>query len=172
VSRREQIVLTAAEQSELLNAERVVVVASMGTRGWPHLMPLWYVPRDGEVWIYTYGKSQKVRNLERDPRATLLIETGHEYSELRGVQIEATAEIHRDIETVFGLAKELTLRYADGFTSIEGDMATALELGPSQARRDLLRRAAVRDQVCGSARSRRFSTLVKRHVPDSGFAPC
>jgi PPOX class probable F420-dependent enzyme len=132
VTRRDQIVLTAAEQSELLNAERVVVVASMGTRGWPHLMPLWYVPRDGDVWIYTYGKSQKVRNLERDPRATLLIETGHEYSELRGVQIEATAELHRDIETVFDLAKELTLRYADGFTSIEGDMATALE---AQARK-------------------------------------
>ncbi|MDX6638473.1 MAG: hypothetical protein QOJ01_1984 [Solirubrobacterales bacterium] len=132
MTRRDQIVLTAAEQSELLNAERVVVVASMGTRGWPHLMPLWYVPRDGDVWIYTYGKSQKVRNLERDPRATLLIETGHEYSELRGVQIEATAELHRDIETVFDLAKELTLRYADGFTSIEGDMATALE---AQARK-------------------------------------
>jgi PPOX class probable F420-dependent enzyme len=132
VTRRDQIVLTAAEQSELLNAERVVVVASMGTRGRPHLMPLWYVPRDGDVWIYTYGKSQKVRNLERDPRATLLIETGHEYSELRGVQIEATAELHRDIETVFDLAKELTLRYADGFTSIEGDMATALE---AQARK-------------------------------------
>jgi PPOX class probable F420-dependent enzyme len=132
VSRRDQITLTDEEQRELLETERVVVVASAGTRGWPHVMPLWYVPRDGEIWIYTYGKSQKVRNLERDPRATLLIETGHEYSELRGVQIEATAEIHREHEKVFALAKELTLRYADGFTSIEGDMATALE---AQARK-------------------------------------
>ena len=49
-----------------------------------------------EIWIYTYAKSQKVRNLERDPRATLLVETGHEYGELRGVEIEAEAEIHRD----------------------------------------------------------------------------
>lgn len=132
MSRRDQIVLTDAEQAELLDSERVVVVASAGSRGWPHLMPLWYVPRDGEIWIYTYAKSQKVKNLERDPRATLLIETGHEYSELRGVQIEANAEIHRDIETVFPLAKDLTLRYADGFTSIEGDMAAALE---AQARK-------------------------------------
>ena len=54
-------------------------------------MPLWYVPRDGDVWIWTYAKSQKVKNLERDPRATLLIETGNEYAELRGVQIEAEA---------------------------------------------------------------------------------
>ena len=60
-------------------------------------MPLWYVPRDGEIWIWTYAKSQKVKNLERDPRATLLIETGVEYGELRGVQIEAEAELIRDV---------------------------------------------------------------------------
>ena len=132
MSRRPQIKLSDEEQRELLDGERIVVVASWGRHGWPHLMPLWYVPRDGEVWIYTYAKSQKVRNLERDPRATLLVETGHEYGELRGVQIEAEAEIHRDHETVFELAKELTLRYAEGLSAVEGDAATALE---AQARK-------------------------------------
>src|SRR3712207_309083 len=112
-SRRDQISLTEAEQRELLESERVVVVSSFGPRGWPHSMPLWYVPRDGEVWIYTYRRSQKVKNLERDPRATLLIETGHYYNELRGIQIEATAEIERDLDVVLELAKELNLRYAE-----------------------------------------------------------
>jgi PPOX class probable F420-dependent enzyme len=126
MSRRDQIRLTDSELRELLESERIVVVASFGPRGWPHVMPLWYVPRDGEIWIYTYAKSQKVRNLERDPRATLLIETGHEYAELRGVQLEAEAEIHRDHETVFQLAKELTVRYAEGLASVEGDAAEAL----------------------------------------------
>src|SRR5207244_987974 len=91
----------------------------------------------GEIWIYTYLKSQKVRNLERDRRATVLVETGYDYSELRGVQIEAESEIHRDHETVFAVAKELTLRYAEGLETIEGDAAAALE---AQARK----RAAVR----------------------------
>ena len=127
VSRRAEIQLSPDEQRELIDSERVVVVGSFGPRGWPHLMPLWYVPRDGEIWIYTYAKSQKVRNLERDPRATLLIETGHEYAELRGVMIEAEAEIHRDIETVFPLAEELTLRYAEGIDSLEGDAREALK---------------------------------------------
>jgi PPOX class probable F420-dependent enzyme len=131
VTRRAQIQLTDDEQRELLESERVVIVSSIGTRGWPHSMPLWYVLRDDEIWIYTYAKSQKVRNLERDPRATLLIETGHEYSELRGVQIEAEAEIHRDLELVYEVAKELTLRYAEG-ASIEGDAAEALK---AQARK-------------------------------------
>jgi PPOX class probable F420-dependent enzyme len=132
LSRRDQIKLSEDEQRELIDSERVVVVGSFGPRGWPHLMPLWFVPRDGEVWIYTYAKSQKVRNLERDPRATLLIETGHEYTELRGVMIEAEAEIHRDIETVYPLAEELTLRYAEGLQSVEGDAKAALE---AQARK-------------------------------------
>lgn len=137
MSRRSQITLDPDEQRELLETERVVVVASFGPRGWPHLMPLWYVLRNGEVWIYTYAKSQKARNLERDPRATLLVETGHEYVELHGVQIEVEAEIHRDFETVYGVAEQLTLRYADGLESIEGDAKAALE---AQARK----RVAVR----------------------------
>jgi PPOX class probable F420-dependent enzyme len=126
-SRRAEIRLDPGEQRELIETERIVIVASFGPRGWPHLMPLWYVPRDGEVWIYTYAKSQKVRNLERDPRATLLIETGHEYGELRGVMIEAEAEIERDHETVFALAEKVTIRYADGISSVEGDAREALK---------------------------------------------
>jgi PPOX class probable F420-dependent enzyme len=125
VSRRAEITLTPAEQRELLERERIVVVSTIGPRGWPHSMPLWYVLRDGEVWIYTYAKSQKVRNLERDPRATLLVETGHEYFELRGVEIEGDAEIHRDHDLVYELARELTLRYTDA-RSIDGDAAEAL----------------------------------------------
>jgi PPOX class probable F420-dependent enzyme len=143
-SRRDAIKLSDEEQRELLESERVVVVSSFGPRGWPHLMPLWYVLRDGDVWIYTYAKSQKVRNLERDPRATLLIETGHEYAELRGVMIEAEAEIHRDPDLVYEVAEQLTLRYADGLESVEGDAAEALR---AQARK----RAAVRFKALRTA---------------------
>jgi PPOX class probable F420-dependent enzyme len=131
VSRRAEIQLSPDERRELIESERIVVVSSIGPRGWPHSMPLWYVPRDGEVWIYTYAKSQKVRNLERDPRATLLLETGHEYGELRGVEIEAEAKIDRDVDTVFDLALELTSRYAGG-AQVDEDQAEALR---AQARK-------------------------------------
>ncbi len=127
MSRRDQIVMSADEQRELLESERVVVVSSLGPRGWPHSMPMWFTLRDGEIWVWTYAKSQKTRNLERDPRATLLVETGTEYAELRGVQIEAEAELIRDPEAVFEFGKELTVRYAEGIDSIEGDAAAALQ---------------------------------------------
>ena len=125
-SRRDQIKLTDEEQDELIESERIVVVSSLGPRGWPHVMPLWYVPRDGDVWIWTYAKSQKVKNLERDPRATLLIETGNDYTELRGVQIEAEAELIRDLDRIVDYAKEMTIRYSDGIESVEGDAAAGL----------------------------------------------
>jgi PPOX class probable F420-dependent enzyme len=127
MSRRDQIQLSEEELAQLLESERVAVVSSHGPRGWPHSMPLWFVVREGEVWIWTYAKSQKVRNLERDARATLLIETGEEYGELRGAMIEAEAVLHRDPETVVGFAEELTLRYAGGgVTALPPDAKAAL----------------------------------------------
>jgi len=125
-SRRDQIKLSEDEQRELIENERIVVVSSLGPRGWPHVMPLWYVPRDGEIWIWTYAKSQKVKNLERDPRATLLIETGFEYGDLRGVQIESEAEIIRDLEPIVEYAKEMTVRYSENIDSVEGDAEAGL----------------------------------------------
>jgi Pyridoxamine 5'-phosphate oxidase len=111
VSRRGQITMSPEEQASFVSAQRVVICASNGPRGWPHLMPLWYVVRDGEVWAWTYGKSQKVRNLERDGRATLQIEDGVRYDELRGVMIEVDTTIHREAELVVQFGSELMQRY-------------------------------------------------------------
>jgi hypothetical protein len=110
-------------------------------------MPMWYTVRDGEIWVWTYAKSQKVRNLERDDRATLLVETGEEYTELRGAMIEATAEIQRDPGVILEFGKELTIRYAEGIDSIEGDAATALQAQASKrvAIRFVARRTATWD---------------------------
>lgn len=125
-SRRDQIQLTPSEQLELLDEERVVIATTIGPRGWPHSMPLWFVVRDGDIWAWTFAKSQKVKNLERDPRCTLLVETGVEYGDLRGIQIEAEAELIRDLDQIVEFGKQLTIRYADGIDKIEGDAEAGL----------------------------------------------
>ena len=102
------------ELADYLASQRVVVCGTRGPRGWPHLMPLWYVVREGEIWAWTYAKSQKALNLERDDRATLQIEDGERYDELRGVMIEARAVIHRDTEKVARLGREIYERYGVG----------------------------------------------------------
>jgi general stress protein 26 len=111
--------MSAGEVETFLADQRVVICATSGPRGWPHLMPLWYAVRDGEIWAWTYAKSQKVRNLERDDRATLQIEDGVEYQELRGVMIEARTVIHRDSDLVAQFGVELFARYGSGTTGPE-----------------------------------------------------
>jgi PPOX class probable F420-dependent enzyme len=104
--------MSAAEVAAFLGEQSVMTLATLGRDGWPHLMPLWFVVRDGTLWSWTYGKSQKVRNLERDPRCTLQIEAGGAvYSELRGVMIRAEAIVHRDLETVAAAGTEIAQRY-------------------------------------------------------------
>ena len=111
--------MSDSEVAEFLASQRVLTCATAGLRGWPHLMPLWYVLRvpgdDGpgpRLWAWTYAASQKVRNIERDPRATLLLEAGEAYAELRGVMLECEVQIHRDLQTVARLGEEIMLRNA------------------------------------------------------------
>jgi len=104
--------MSDAEMAAFLDQQRVVICATNGHRGWPHLMPLWYTVRDGQIWAWTYAKSQKVKNLERDPRATLQVEDGEQYHELRGIMIEASTAVHRDLELVTDFGVELLRRYS------------------------------------------------------------
>jgi PPOX class probable F420-dependent enzyme len=112
VSRRAEIVLTDDEIRRLLDEQRTLVCATIGRDGWPHLMPLWYVVRDGECWSWTYAKSQKVRNLERDARCTVQVETGDEYQELRGVMFKCECDLVRDVDAVAEIGAEIAARYS------------------------------------------------------------
>ena len=119
MSRRDQIRMSDAEVLAFLEEERTVVCATNGRRGWPHLMPLWYVLRptgdEGapEVWAWTFAKSQKAKNLERDPRATLQVEAGEAYDQLRGVMLECDVTVHRDVDLLREFGLELYARYAE-----------------------------------------------------------
>ena len=117
MSRRDQIRMSDEEVLAFLGEERTVICATNGRRGWPHLMPLWYVLRptgDGgatQLWAWTFARSQKARNLERDPRATLQVEAGETYDQLRGVMLECDVVVHRDVERIRDLGLELYERY-------------------------------------------------------------
>ena len=99
-SRRAAIAMTEPELQRFLAEERLVTVASIGPNGRPHLMPLYYVADGTVISTWTFGKSQKVKNLERLPQATLQVEAGEHYHELRGAMLECDVEIVRDIGKV------------------------------------------------------------------------
>jgi PPOX class probable F420-dependent enzyme len=113
MSQRDAIRMSEDELETFLAGQLVVSCATIGRDGWPHVMPLWYVVRDGEIWVWTYAASQKVRNLERDPRATLLVEAGGRYDDLRGAMLKARAVIERDPTQVSALGLAIYERYYD-----------------------------------------------------------
>jgi PPOX class probable F420-dependent enzyme len=113
-SRRDQITMSEDEMRAFFDQQKVMQCATVSPSGRPHMVPLWFVPDGIALRGWTYAKSQKTRNLERDPRATVGMEEGVEYQDLRGVMLECDVELERETEKVaeFGLA--LVDRYAGG----------------------------------------------------------
>ncbi len=107
---RDAVKLTDQEVDGLLADNLKVQVASVGPDGAPHLSTLFYVVRDGRIAFWTYGRSQKIRNLERDPRVSALVEDGVDYFELRGVSITGRAEIVRDFDAIYSIGAEVATR--------------------------------------------------------------
>jgi PPOX class probable F420-dependent enzyme len=116
-SRRDQIQMTDDELRAFVAEQMVMQCATVGPRGQPHLVPLWYVPEGVELIGWTYAKSQKARNLEREPRATIGIEDGIRYEELRGVMFECDVEVEHDPAKVERNGLMLFERYADEVTA-------------------------------------------------------
>jgi PPOX class probable F420-dependent enzyme len=114
-SRRDQIRMSDEELRAFLDEQMIMSCATLGPSGRPHLVPLWYVPDGGpELRGWTYAKSQKTRNLERESRATVQVEDGVQYHELRGAMMECDVELERDPERVAGYGLALFTRYAGG----------------------------------------------------------
>ncbi len=120
------------ELRAFLEEERVMVCATTGPNGRPHLMPLWFVADGGELRGWTYAKSQKAKNLERDPRATLQVDDGVQYHELRGAMLECDVELERDPEKVADYGMALFARYAGGAELPDGTRDMVLAQAPKR----------------------------------------
>ncbi|CAB4875073.1 MAG: pyridoxamine 5'-phosphate oxidase [Actinobacteria bacterium] len=127
MSRRALIQMSQEEMVAFLQEERIVTCGSLGKDGWPHLMPLWYVVREGEVWAWTFAKSQKVKNLQRDDRATIQVEAGDSYDQLRGVMMKTHVELVDDFDAVLALGLEIMGKYAGGDLGDAGREAVAAQ---------------------------------------------
>ena len=135
---RDAVKMTESEISAFLDANLKVQVASIGKDGAPHLATLFYIVDDGNLVFWTYGRSQKIRNLERDPRVSALVEDGLEYFELRGVSITGRAEIVRDHDRILDLGSRVAVRMV-GANSLD-DLG---ELGRSTVEKQATKRVAV-----------------------------
>ena len=110
--KRNAVAMSEAEIEEFLAGDMKVQVATVGPDGAPHLTTLFYVLDEGRIAFWTYGASQKVKNLRRDPRISCLVEDGEDYFELRGVSIRGEARILEDYEEIKALGARMTQRMA------------------------------------------------------------
>jgi PPOX class probable F420-dependent enzyme len=108
VKQRDQIAMTPDETAVFLAAGRKVQLATIGPDGFPHLVTMYYVLIGGQITFWTYRKSQKALNLERDPRISCLVEDGEEYFDLRGVLVQGTATRIDDHEEIAAIGRLIT----------------------------------------------------------------
>jgi len=109
---RASIALPPDEVDSLLRAARTMVLVTNGPDGVPDPVPMWFVvDDDGTIWMRTYAKSQKVVNLERDPRFAALVEDGDRYAELRGVQLTGRVELVADVDRICSIVAAFMVKY-------------------------------------------------------------
>jgi len=108
---RKDISMTAEEVMGFLDETAILEVATIGRDGWPHLAPMWFVMDEDKIVFRSFTRSQKILNLQRDPRLTVLAETGDAYDELRGVMIKAEARLVEDPAVVLSIYGRLAAKY-------------------------------------------------------------
>jgi PPOX class probable F420-dependent enzyme len=107
--------MTEPELESFLANARTIIINSIGPDGYPHPMPMWFgIEPDGSVVMTTFTKSQKIKNIERDPRVSLLVEDGEVYNELRGVVIYGQAELERDPEKILDMLAKVGSKNTGG----------------------------------------------------------
>lgn len=108
---RKDISMTDEELDDFLRGGHTLQVASIDADGYPHLAPMWYVVRDGKVVFRSFTKSQKIVNLRRNPKLSVLLESGETYDELRGVMIRGEARLVDDRDHVLEIYGALAAKY-------------------------------------------------------------
>ena len=111
-SGRNAVTMSDGEIEQFLTDNMKVQIATIGPDGTPHLTTLFYVLEDGMLAFWTYGRSQKVVNLRRDPRITCLVEDGEDYFELRGVTIQGKARLVEEFDDIRALGARVAKRMA------------------------------------------------------------
>ena len=142
MKQRDRVTMTPDEVAAMLAACRKVQLATINPDGMPHLVTMYYTLVDGKIAFWTYRTSQKALNLARDPRISCLVETGDQYFDLKGVQIQGTVRTVEDPAAVQDIGRGITEVMG---TDIAGDAADAL-----------------RDYVASAAR-KRFGYIVEPH---------
>ncbi|MDQ0603455.1 hypothetical protein QF037_007800 [Streptomyces canus] len=105
--RGRKIMMTPGELDEFLTSQRTCRVATVSTGGAPHVSTLWFAWDGTSLWLYSVVKSKRWTDVRRDPRVAIVVDTGEEYDELRGVELSGAVEFVGEAPRVGDLHAEL-----------------------------------------------------------------
>jgi PPOX class probable F420-dependent enzyme len=121
MKQRDRVAMTAAEVTAFLEGSRKLQLATINRDGTPHLVTMYYAMDGGRITFWTYRASQKARNLARDPRVTCLVETGSEYFDLRGVQVQGVVTPVEDPAEVLEIGRRVAAVMAGAHDGLPDD---------------------------------------------------
>ncbi len=107
MNRRQQIQLTPEEQTAFLKEPQKAALATIDQNGFPHVVAMGFLAKDGLIYMTSYAKAQKVVNIRRNPKVAVMVESGKSYGDFRGVMIRGTCEIIEDPAVVEQTMREL-----------------------------------------------------------------
>ncbi|MEU2623804.1 pyridoxamine 5'-phosphate oxidase family protein [Streptomyces sp. NPDC007157] len=105
--RGRKIMMTPGELDEFLTTQRTCRVATVSASGAPHVSALWFAWDGKSLWLYSVVRSQRWKDLSRDPRVAVVIDSGEEYDQLRGVELRGTVEFVGEVPRTGELVAEL-----------------------------------------------------------------
>ncbi len=128
MSRRNKINMSDQEINDYLRAARTMILVSNGKDGYPHPMPMWFaIDDDNNIYMSTFRKSQKISNLRRDPRVSLLIESGDQYQELKSVVIYTEVEFLEDLDAVKDVMFRVSVQRGDADSNMEEQIKSGMQ---------------------------------------------
>ncbi len=123
---RKDIAMTPEEVASFLNQGWNLQVATVGLDGWPHLTTLWYAMRDGLITFRSFRRSQRIVNLGRDSKITVLVEEGTSYDNLRGVMVRGRAELTNDRGTILDVYGTIASKYQFGGSPLDSEAVESM----------------------------------------------
>ena len=124
-NRRGEIQLTPDEQAAFLRETHKAALATVDKDGFPHVVAMGFLAKDGAIYMTSYAKAQKVVNVRRNPKVAVMIETGHQYAEFRGVMIRGHCEAIEDMNLVEATLREIAAKRAGRSSTPSGAGSSA-----------------------------------------------
>ena len=125
MSRRGEIQLSPDEQAAFLREPHKAALATVDSDGFPHVVAMSFLAKDGAIYMTSYAKAQKVLNARRNPKVAVMIETGQHYAEFRGVMIRGRCEVIEDPALVAATIREIQAKRAKGDAAPSGAVDSA-----------------------------------------------